>query len=115
MPEIHTISDLIRLVGGFTYATGEWADLDNYVATVNDEVRLTIGIAGYDEAEPNGVNNVNNWLPSATTFYEIEAETAFELDNGGLGNGDVNAIMNMLSSPNFKRFRLDIIIREDGI
>lgn len=104
LPFATTVSEMVQAFGTFLYSQGEWIDKENYDPATNPEVRLTWEIAALDE-------NTLLWGP----FINYEVNTALEVDNSGLGNGNVNASMPDLGAITAKRFRIRFTIRTNGV
>lgn len=111
LPFAVRVDRAVQIFGTFLYGQGEWIDKENYDPGVNDEVRLTLEIQVYDENEPNGAGSPTNF----SDWIEVEAQTPFEVDAAGLGNGNVNADMTALSGIVGKRFRVRFTIRTNGV
>ena len=81
----------------------------------NPVVRRIVEYKIYDESEPNGIDNVLNWLPQdANTWYEMEGNMPLELDATMKGNGNVDVDMANLGSITMNRYAQKITIRKDG-
>ena len=104
LPFATTVSDIVEAFGTFLFSQGEWIDKENYNPATNPEVRLTWEFAALDE-------NTLLWGP----FINYEINTPLEVDNSGLGNGNVNASMPDLGAITAKRFRIRFTIRTNGV
>jgi hypothetical protein len=78
-------------------------------------VRRIVEYKIYDESEPNGVDNVLNWMPQdANTWYSMEVGLPLELDGSMQGNGNVDADMTNLGAVVMNRYAQKITLRIDG-
>ena len=78
--------------------------------SANPTVRLDYEFNIYDESEPNGANNPLNFIG----WRRMEVNMPVQVDAGGLGNGNQDALLTNIGSAIVNRFALRFTIREDG-
>jgi len=111
LPFATTLREAVLWFGTFLYNQGEWIDKENYNSGINDEVRLTLEFQFYDENEPNGANSPLNF----SGWISFEVQQAIEVDDSGLGNGNVDADLMDLDAVTAKRLRVRFVQRTNGV